>query len=310
MKILLCPLNWGLGHATRCVPIIRELVADGHEVVIAADGFPLEFLHQQFPNLRLIEVSSYAVRYSSGKTQVLAMLWNLPNIFAGIRKEHSWLKKLLKNEHFDQVISDNRFGLWNKKTHCIYITHQLMVKMPLMLKILEPLIWLIHRVVILRYNECWIPDTEGKENLSGDLSHKYPLPRNAEFIGPLSRFRDFESKNIDDTYEAVAVLSGVEPQRSIFEHELMRRFQHSGQKMLIVCGQPTAKKRSYHVGDVTLVSHLHDEELAPILKGAKKIISRSGYSSIMDLEALNCLGKTELIPIPGQTEQEYLKSIH
>jgi len=310
MKIVLCPLNWGLGHATRCVPIIRKLVADGHEVVIAADGFPLEFLHQQFPNLRLIEVSSYAIRYSSGKTQVIAMLWNLPNILGGIRKEHRWLKKLLKNEHFDQVISDNRFGLWSKKTHCIYITHQLMVKMPLTLKILEPLIWLIHRIIILRYNECWIPDTEGKENFSGDLSHKYPLPRNAKFIGPLSRFHDFENKTIDNSYETIAVLSGVEPQRSIFEQELMRRFQHSGQKMLIVCGQPTAEKRCYHVGDVTLVSHLHDEELVPILKGAKKIISRSGYSSIMDLKALNCFAKTELIPIPGQTEQEYLKSIH
>jgi len=105
-----------------------------------------------------------------------------------------------------------------------------MVKMPLTLKILEPLIWLIHRIIILRYNECWIPDIEGKENLSGDLSHKYPLPRNAKFIGPLSRFRDFENKTIDNSYETIAVLSGVEPQRSIFEQELMRRFQHSGQK--------------------------------------------------------------------------------
>lgn len=310
MRILICPLNWGLGHATRCVPIISNLLIDGHEVVVAADGFPLEFLKQQFHEIQFIELPSYQVRYSAGKSQILAMLWNMPDVIKGMIREHRWLNNLLRHDFFDQVISDNRFGLWTRKTHCIYMTHQLMIKMPASLKVLEPFAWLMHRMMIVQYDECWIPDYEGDDNLSGDLSHKYPLPKNAKFIGPLSRFSTAEFEDEPKTYDNVAVLSGVEPQRSIFEHELTKRFQNAGQKTLIVCGQPSAEKRVYHVGDVTLISHLHDKELTPLLKAAKKIVARSGYSSIMDLKALNCLHKTEFIPIPGQTEQEYLFLLH
>ena len=306
MKILVCPLNWGLGHATRCIPLIHKLIAEGNELVLVSDGFPLECMLLHFPKLRVINYPSYPIRYSSGKSQVFAMFRNLPNIIFTIYKEHKWLNRLLKKEAFDQVISDNRFGLWNRATHSIYLTHQLLVKMPWNLKILEPFAWLIHRSFIRKYDECWIPDKEGVDNLSGDLSHKYPLPRNAKFIGILSRFAILPSKKIDATYDTVAVLSGVEPQRSLFEHELIKRFQRSGQKVLIVCGQPANKKRIYHVGDVTLVSHLCDDELVSYLKGASKIIARSGYSTIMDLKTLNCFQKAELIPTPGQTEQEYL----
>ncbi len=310
MKILICPLNWGLGHATRCVPVIRNLLNEGHEVVIVADGFPLNFLKQQFPVQRFIEFASYHIQYSSGKSQVTAMLRNMPGLIKGIVRENRWLNNLLRKEHFDRVISDNRFGLWSGKTNCVYITHQLMIKMPAALKILEPVAWWMHRLIINRYDECWIPDFEGKKNLSGDLSHLYPLPRNARFIGPLSRFKPNETEIVECEYKNVAVLSGVEPQRSIFEHELTRRFQHSGQKTLIVRGQPGAIPANYHVGDVTLVSHLPDKELTSVLLAVKKIISRSGYSSIMDLTALGCLDKAEFIPIPGQTEQEYLFTLH
>ena len=310
MKILVCPLNWGLGHATRCIPLIHSLVLEGHEVVLVSDGFPLQSLRMHFPDLRVINFPSYSIKYSSGISQIFAMIWNLPRIIYGIYNEHQWLKRLLKEEHFDQVISDNRFGMWAKGTHSIYMTHQLMIKMPKGMKFLEPLVRLIHRSFINKYDECWIPDNEGPDNLSGDLSHKYPLPKNAKFIGILSRFDILDSDEIDITYDTVAILSGVEPQRSLFEHELIKQFQRSGQKALIVCGQPSSDERTYHVGDVTLISHLCDHDLAATLRGATKIISRSGYSTIMDLKTLGCFDKAELIPTPGQTEQEYLSKIH
>lgn len=307
MKILVCPLNWGLGHATRCIPIIRQLLAEGHEPVIVSDGYPLECLRLQFPALRYIELPSYSVRYSSGISQIFAMIWNMPSIVYGIVTEHRWLNNLLENEHFDRVISDNRFGMWSRKAYSIYITHQIMIKMPRGLIMFEGLVWRLHGWFISRYNECWIPDFQGHENLSGDLSHKYRLPGNAKFIGPLSRFDVWKDLTADKSFEIVAVLSGVEPQRSIFEHQIIEKYRRSAKNVLIVCGQPAEKKRTYHVGDVTLVSHLNDIELVSVLLGAQKIISRSGYSSIMDLYALKCLHKAEMSPIPGQTEQEYLK---
>jgi hypothetical protein len=309
VKILICPLNWGLGHATRCVPVIRQLLKENYKPVIVSDGFPLAFLKLEFPSLRFIEYPSYSIYYAAGKSQVGAMIFNLPSILVGIIQEHFWLKKLVQSEHFDQVISDNRFGMWNKKVHCIYITHQVMVKMPSYLKFLEPLVHQIHLGIINRYNECRIPDWKEKGGLSGDLSHKYPLPGNAIFIGPLSRFQGPENIQPNTEFDAVAVISGIEPQRSLFEMSLVKRFENTNQKILIVAGQPGYKRAETSIGNITIVSHLQDNELASFLLGTRKIIARSGYSTIMDLAALNCLHKAELIPTPGQTEQEYLASI-
>jgi len=309
MKILICPLNWGLGHATRCVPIIRKLVAEGHEAVVVADGFPLVFLKQEFPELRFIEFPSYSIYYAAGKSQVGAMLFNFPNIFTGIVREHFWLRDLLSSEYFDRVISDNRFGIWNNRVHSIYISHQLMVKMPTNLTFLEPIIHRIHKVFINRYDECWIPDSEENGGLSGDLAHKYPLPHHAMFIGTLSRFQGMEVLP-NTAYDVVAVVSGVEPQRTIFEDKLMLKYNNKSEKILIVQGQPQAENKEIKIGNITLVSHLSDSDLAAVLLGAGKIICRSGYSSIMDLDALKCLHKAEFIPTPGQPEQEYLFEIH
>lgn len=309
-KILVAPLNWGLGHATRCVPLIQDYIAKGDEVVVVADGYPLEFLKQQFPALRFIEFPSYSVYYSAGKSQVGAMLFNLPNIITGIIREHFWLNDLLRSEHFDQIISDNRFGMWSQRVHSVYITHQLMVKMPENLKFLEPLVHQLHKAVIRQYDECWIPDRAENGGLSGDLAHKYPLPRHAKFIGTLSRFQGMENSASNSDYELVAVISGVEPQRTIFEDTLIHRYKNRSEKILIVQGLPQAEKKSKQIGGIILVSHLPDDELAAVLLGAKKIICRSGYSSIMDLDALNCLRKTEFVPTPGQTEQEYLFSVN
>ena len=308
-RTLICPLNWGLGHATRCVPIIRDFVANGHEVIVATDGFPLEFLKQEFPSLRFIEFPSYPIYYSAGKSQLGAMIYNFPNIVKGILNEHFWLKNVLKNEFFDKIISDNRFGLWNKRIHSVYITHQLMIKMPKNLDFLEILAHKIHKAFINRYDECWIPDRL-KDGLSGDLSHHYPLPRNARFIGALSRFRGMENTLLNKDFQVVALVSGVEPQRTIFEENLKLRFKNQPEKVLIVQGQPTPAKKEHKIGNITLVSHLQDTELAAVLIGATRIICRSGYSSIMDLDALNCLQKAEFVPTPGQTEQEYLASVH
>jgi len=310
MKILICPLNWGLGHATRCVPLIRRLMAEGHELVLVADGYPLTFLQLEFPSVRTIELPSYSVYYAVGKSQVSAMLFNFPNIINGIIKEHLWLRDTLKTEHFDQVISDNRFGMWSKRVHSVYITHQLMVKMPRGLKFLESLVHLIHKGFINRYDECWIPDTKESPGLSGDLSHKYPLPKNATFIGPLSRFQGMEKIQATSGYEVVAVISGIEPQRTIFEESLKYRFKNTRLRILLVTGQPQPEKQEKQEENITIVSHLPDAELASVLLGSRKIISRSGYSTIMDLAALGCLHKAEFIPTPGQTEQEYLKSVN
>lgn len=311
MKVLVCPLNWGLGHAARCVPVIRQLIGEGHEPIIVADGYPLAFLQQEFPQLAFEELLSYSIRYGSGKSQIGAMLRCLPNIIKGIWNEHRWLKKYLKTHQIDKVISDNRFGLWNKKTESVYITHQLMVKMPKGLNFAEPLVWLLHRWFISCYDECWIPDfASATENLSGDLAHKYKLPKNARFIGVLSRFQQVDA-SVDNSFDIVCVVSGPEPHRTIFEEQLIARFSDSTGKVLIVQGKPQSYENAKHtIGNITLIPHVVTSKLASFLLGTKQIISRSGYSTIMDLYTLNCLAKTTFHPTHGQTEQEYLAEFY
>ena len=306
MKVLFCPLNWGLGHATRMVPLIRQYIEEGYEVVLASDGFPLTFLQQEFPALQTFVFPSYRIKYSAGNSQILAMVLNLPHVVSGVIREHHKLQKILRQEHFDIVVSDNRFGLWSKHTRCIYITHQVMIKMPCGLKFLENPVRLIHRSFMLQYDECLIPDFEGKLNLSGDLSHQYSLPYNTRFIGPLSRFSHMKNIIPDRTFKTVAIVSGIEPQRSIFERFIIEKYKSQNTKTILLQGKPQESIKEILIGNLTIVSHLQDEQLAAILAGTETVLCRSGYSGIMDLYALNCIDKTIFIPTPGQTEQEYL----
>ena len=230
-RVLVAPLNWGLGHATRCVPIIRGLLAEGHKVVIAADGYPLKFLRQEFPHLEWVEFEGLKVRYADGQSQVGAMLRQLPSFLRGIWREHKELKRIVEAYDIDMVVSDNRFGLWCRDAYSVYVTHQLMVKMPRGLKWMEWAVWRLHRWFIKHYDECWVPDVEGEDNLSGDLSHKYPLLNNTRFIGVLSRFSaekveweavrvEAEALDLKERYDVVAVLSGPEPHRTNLERQI------------------------------------------------------------------------------------------
>ena len=316
-RVLVAPLNWGLGHATRCVPIIRELLSQKCEVVIAADGYPLRFLRQEFPHLEWVEFKGLQVEYSDGQSQVGAMLRQLPQFLRDILREHKELKKIVERYDIDVVVSDNRFGLWCKSVHSVYMTHQLMVKMPRGLQWMEWAVWRFHRWFIKHYDECWVPDIEGEGNLSGDLSHKYPLLKNTRFIGPLSRFStipikledvrvEAEALDLKERYDVVAVISGPEPHRTNLEKQIT---DNSRQSLLIVQGLPADDLRlAEHKYGVDYIPHLPTELLQWYMQEAEEIICRSGYSSIMDLYTIG--RKAHLIPTPGQTEQIYLAEIH
>ena len=309
MRILVAPLNWGLGHASRCVPLIERLLADGHEVVIGGDGESLTLLRKHFPNLAVLPLAPLNLLYGKGRRQVFAMLRALPQIIRSAILDHKMLVNYLRYESFDQIISDNRFGLFSAKTHCIYITHQLTIALPRPWQWLEPLVARWHRRIIARYNECWIPDEQalddGRQGLAGRLSHTKQLPPNAKYIGVLSRFAG-KSYSPDPTYAVVAVLSGLEPQRTLFEQQLISRYENSDCPVLIVRGKIQSPPTVVKHGNLTIVPWMDDTHLAAYLKGAKHIICRSGYSSVMDMHALGVSAKVEWHPTPGQTEQEYL----
>jgi len=324
MKVLVAPLNWGLGHASRCVPLIRRLLDEGHEVVLGGDGESLTLLRKHFPKLRYTYLAPLNLRYSAGKRQVWAMLKAMPRLFLWAIKDHAMLQAVLREEPFDQVISDNRFGLYCKQTECIYMTHQLHILLPKGWRWAEGIASRIHARIYARFNKVWVPDYEDPEkSLAGDLSRipsSFHLsPFTFQYIGPLSRFDISTSRDIEvsTNYDIVAVHSGLEPHRSLLEQEIIAQYSGKEERVLIVQGLMHRPNTRIKRGNITMVPYLKDDELVPALLGAKHIIARSGYSTIMDLEALGLLKKNnfqfsifnfqlELIPTPGQPEQEYL----
>ena len=306
-KILICPLDWGIGHATRDVPVIRELLKQGAEVVIGADKRPLAFLKKEFPDLRFVKFPGYEVNYPENGSMVLKMAAAVPHILKEIKREHKYLDELIDEIEPDGVISDNRFGLWTKRVPTIFITHQIMIKAP---PILEPVLYRMNLSYIRKYDECWIPDTENGESFTGDLAHKYSLPENASFIGLLSRFAD--NSNIEDNYtqdknyksDILVMLSGPEPQRTVLENIIIKQAKNSEYSFVILKGKTEESVVLKNDGRIKLFSHIETIELKKYMQNTDLVITRAGYSTIMDLAALGI--KAVLIPTPGQTEQEYI----
>lgn len=302
IKILLAPLDWGLGHATRCIPLIRSLQQKGCEVVLAAEAAPARLLAAEFPGIRIIQLAGYGIRYSPGSSLFASMLLQLPGIFNRIKKEQQWLSRLLQQEEFDVVISDNRPGFRNKKTYCIYITHQLLIhsgKGTWLNRMLQ----VVHTRYMKKFSEVWVPDLSSAKNLAGELSHPpHPLIHPV-YIGLLSRLT--ETKIEEEQYDLTVLLSGPEPQRTILEQKILQQLQAYPGRVLFVRGLPQQTQPTVEAGRfITVHNHLPADELQRALCSSAFIICRSGYTTLMDLVKLN--KKALLIPTPGQPEQEYL----
>lgn len=322
MKILVAPLNWGLGHASRCVPLVRRFIDEGHEVILGGDGESLTLLRRHFPKLRYVYLAPLHLKYSNGRRQVWAMMKALPRLVAWAMKDHAMLRAVLREEAIDSVLSDNRFGLYSKLTECIYMTHQLHIMLPNGWRWAEGIVERLHARVYAHFDKVWVPDYEEEErSLAGELSHPNHLPFRhlpctIEYIGPLSRFERLRDRDVEISKNdnIVAVLSGLEPQRTIFEKEIIARYQGTNEHVLIVQGLMHRPNTRIKRGNITLIPSMGDDELVAALQGAKHIIARSGYSTIMDFETLGLLHpvtgnrkpEIELIPTPGQPEQQYL----
>lgn len=302
-RILVTPLDWGLGHATRCIPIINELINHPCEVLIAASGESFFLLKKEFPSLLILRINSYKIRYSRNKKWLpFKLALQVPAIAFSIWKENLWLKKIIKIHKIDAIISDNRFGMYNKRILSVYMTHQLYIKTGNIF--FEKIVQKLHHYFIKKYNYCWVPDY--KENgLAGELSHRENSYSNIVYIGPLSRVELLN--NVPKIYDVLISISGPEPQRTVFEKKILSELKNFNKTVLFLRGLPN-EHRNLKIDNesVKIVNHLSAIELSKAFQQSKIIISRSGYTTIMDLVKL---GKNAiLVPTPGQTEQEYLAS--
>ncbi len=301
-RVLVAPLEWGLGHATRCIPIIRELLAQDCEVLIGAEAAAQALLEKEFPQLQILPLQGYRMRYSrKGWWFPVKIFFQFPKILFSIYNEHRWLKNVIREHSIDAVISDNRFGLYSTTVPCIYLTHQLLVKTGN--GFTERMAQKIHYHFINKYRECWVPDMAGTINLAGALSHPKHLPATPiSYIGPLSRF---EKKEVERKYDLGVIISGPEPQRTIFEEILLEQLTDYAGKILFVRGLPgNSDSNPQSNSNIEMHDHLPAKELNEAILQSEMIISRSGYTTVMDLAKLQ--KPAIFIPTPGQPEQEYL----
>lgn len=300
-RILICPLNWGLGHATRCVPVINAIIKQGADVLLAADGAAFDFLKLEFSEQKIIRLPGYNIRYPLKGNMIFSMVVQLPKIFSAIKAEHLLLRKIIDEHNIDIVVSDNRYGCYSENIPSVFITHQLHIQTPPGLLLLKPFINSLNKKYISRFTKVWVPDIAGENNLTEKLSH--PPAKNAVYIGALSRFKNGKN-NFKEKYRLLVLLSGPEPQRTMLEQKLLKQLENFPEPVLFVRGVFCEEKILFENSKIVIENFISKEDLMNAFAESEMVICRSGYSTIMDLAALG--KKAILIPTPGQTEQEYL----
>jgi len=296
--ILIAPLNWGLGHATRCIPIIKALQENNFTPIIASDGIALELLKKEFPYIQSLQLPSYQIEYAkNGKNFKWKLIQSLPRMLEAIREEKKLVQKWVTKYEIDGIISDNRLGVFSSKIPSVFITHQLNV-------MTGNTTWFtskLHQIIIKKYKQCWVPDVSGTPNLTGDLGHLNGKHFPVRYIGPLSRLHKKDSPKL---YDLMIILSGPEPQRGILEDKLTEEVKRFQGKVVFIKGIIEKTQVKETVGDVTFYNFMSTRQLVQTFNESEYVLCRSGYTTIMDLVKLG--KKAFFIPTPGQYEQEYL----
>lgn len=300
--ILIAPLDWGLGHATRCIPIIRTLKNNGYDILVAVNQKQKAVLKTEFCDIRFIDLVGYNINYAkNGWLFAFKIASQIPKILLSIKLENKWLDEIIDKENINLVISDNRFGLFTKKIPCIFITHQLTIKAPY--KWIENILQKINYSYINKFSQCWVPDMFGANSIAGTLSQPTKKLKIAtHHIGVLSRFSIPDV--VEKKYDVCVLLSGPEPQRTVVEKILLHQLSSlKNIAILFVRGLPQATQ-NLQIDGLQIVNHLQQNELQKAICSSNIIVARSGYTTVMELLTLQ--KKSILIATPGQTEQEYL----
>ncbi len=304
LRVLFSPLDWGLGHTTRSLPLIHALREEEVELVFAGSSRQQDWVKAYFPDMEVMDLPGHTVRYARSAVGMLPrLILQLPSFWNQVKKEREWLAEQQRLRPFDGVISDNRYGLWHPDAESVFITHQLQIQTPW-----GGTSW-IRRAqfrMIRPFDQIWVVDHEGGgPSLAGALAHPPGLPPGTRYIGWLSAM---DPGGVEENRQRplLILLSGPEPQRTLLSDRLWKQVQERewDRPIWFVEGSPQAPHRNPSSPRVMHWTHLQAGELNRKLAESAMVICRSGYSTIMDLIRM---GKPAiLVPTPGQTEQEYL----
>ncbi|MBU0497751.1 MAG: glycosyltransferase [Candidatus Thermoplasmatota archaeon] len=307
MDIIYAVCSWGLGHATRSLPIIRRLLDEQHNLTIISDGRPFELLRKELgTSVQYYAVPDYPMLLSDNSRQFLAksiIYW--PVFIKRIEAGLIHLQKILNQQHCDRIVSDARYDMYSKHIPSFFISHQMRIMNPLRIRIFESGSEVFNKFFFKRFKGILIPDYI-EDDLSGDLSHNLKRidEKKLHYIGILS---DFKQKKVQKKIDYLISLSGPEPQRGLLEQKILKQIPYLKGNIALTLGKTEANTLDKHE-NISIYSYLGKVDREHLMNQARMIISRSGYSTIMDLAVLHI--KAVLIPTPGQIEQEYLGQYH
>ena len=303
LTVLIAPLDWGMGHVTRCIPIIQYFIKNDFLVIVAVNQVQEKIIVEEKLQVEVVFLKGYQIQYSSNKLLTyIRIFFQIPKILQAIRYEKKWLHNFCINRKIDLIISDNRYGFYHQNIHSVFITHQLQI-----LTGTNFGNWVLQKInyyFINKFNECWIPDSKDERtSIAGKLSHPKNLPLiPIQYLGLLTRF---ENKDVDiEKRFVLIILSGPEPQRTLLEMKILRELETVKNKIVFIRGVLSDKKIELNNSLVTVINFANSSQIEKLVSTAEFVICRSGYSSLMDYLFLK--KKMLLIPTPGQTEQEYL----
>jgi uncharacterized protein (TIGR00661 family) len=301
-KVLICPQHWGLGHVTRTIPVIQYFVRNNYDVILACSGAGSELLRREFPQFKLYEIPDYGINYPYN-SMVINITLQFFKMHIAIVKEHFAIKKICKEEKIDLIVSDARLGASQKNIPSVIIAHHL--HFDLGMKVIEWICDTWMKMFYLTFDQLWIPDLPGFNNLSGDLAHLYKSKKRY-FLGILTRFKKLD---VEKKYDYAIMLSGPEPPRTILEDILLNQLSDLMPEKCILIrgilnGVSLEKYKDKYQENLEIKDFVNGAELNEIMCASDFIICRSGYSTLLDLAIIH--KPALLIPTPGQPEQEYL----
>lgn len=305
-KVFYAVLDMGLGHATRGLPIIREFVNRKWQVCIGSSGRSQAFLKKELPEVRFVQIPGYGISYSQGRFLLPKLASQIPKLLYRISKEHRICRRIVEEFPPDLIISDHCYGMYHPQVPSYFLSHQIYFALPRNLNMFSNLVSRFNFAYHKRYQQILIPDLPEGEGglLSGELSRLPDGSSKYEFIGILSSVKRQE---MIEGVDLLVSISGPEPQRSVFEKIVMEQIPELPGKKIVMLGKSEENKMVVDERNLKVYTHLPRREMETIFNKAALIITRPGYSTLMELAELG--KKALLVPTPGQTEQKYLAGL-
>ncbi len=308
LKVLFAVAAWGLGHATRDLVLIRELLAAGHEVTILSTERALQLLRSELGSrcsyLELPDIPKPLSR--KALFFYVKMSLSMPAVFWTFYREHQFVRQVARSQRFDRIVSDTRYGVFLREIPSYHIVHSLRQIVPGRPREIEIMVELVQKRLLAGARRILIPD-QRENGLAGDLCHNLNCfdGHNLEYIGILSSVK---RRPVQPDLDYFVTVSGAEPQRSIFEKMVLQQAYDLPGRVVIALGKPDVPLSVTSDGRVDVYSYMGRGQQEEMMNRARLVVSRSGYTTMMELAEL---GKQALlIPTVGQSEQEYLGAYH